>query len=50
MTEQKFKNVSIKLTEEEHRKLKVLAAEMGLTIKALLLMCVERLREEKDRG
>jgi len=30
------------------KKLKVLVAEMGLTIKALLLMCVERLREGKE--
>ncbi|WP_157493103.1 hypothetical protein [Desulfonatronovibrio magnus] len=49
MSEPKYKNVSIRLAEEEHRELKILAAELGLTIKALLLMCVEKLKEDKGK-
>lgn len=47
MTE-KYKTFSIRLSEDEHRELKILAAELGLSIKALLLLCVRRLREEKE--
>ena len=50
MSEQKFKSFTIRLTTEDHRKVKVMAAELGITIKDLLLMCVDRLREEHDKN
>ena len=48
MSEQK--TITVKLDPEDHRKVKVLAAEMGITIKDLLLRCVDRLREEHDKA
>jgi predicted HicB family RNase H-like nuclease len=44
------KTITVKLDPEDHRKVKVLAAEMGITIKDLLLRCVDRLREEHDKA
>lgn len=49
MEGQKFKSFTIRLTPDDHKKVKVLAAEMGLTIKDLLLQSVARLREEHDK-
>lgn len=49
MSESKFKYVTFRLTLDEHKKLKILAAELGITLKALLLRCVDRLREEQDQ-
>ncbi len=50
MTEPKYKTFSIRLTEGEHRELKILAAELGLSIKALLLLCIKKLKEEQRDG
>ncbi|MDZ7760842.1 MAG: hypothetical protein U5L00_11370 [Desulfovermiculus sp.] len=47
MSEQK--TITVKLDPGDHRKVKVLAAELGITIKDLLLRCVDRLKEEHDR-
>lgn len=44
------KTLTIKLDPEEHKKVKVLAAEMGITVKALLLRCVDRLKQEQDKA
>lgn len=44
------KTITIKLDPDDHRKVKILAAELGITIKELLLRCVDRLREESQKG
>lgn len=44
------KTLTIRLTPEDHKKVKVLAAELGITVKELLLRCVDKLREEHDKS
>ncbi len=40
------KNLTIQIKEEEHRKLKSLAAEKGLTIKDAILLSLDRMFPE----
>jgi predicted DNA binding CopG/RHH family protein len=46
-SEAKNKHLTLRLTESEHRKIKVFAAEEGITIKDLVLGCIDRLMEER---
>ena len=48
-SEGKFKKVTLRVTEAEHRKIKVFAAEEGVSIKDLVLGCVDRLIEERKQ-
>jgi len=40
--------ISIKLDKEEHRRLKILAAEKGLNFKEIFLYGAKKLAEEKE--
>lgn len=42
------KTLTIRLEDKDHKRVKVVAAEMGITIKELLLRCVERLKKEQQ--
>lgn len=47
--EGKFKKITLRVTEEEHRRIKVFAAERGQTIKDLFFHCFNRMIEESQK-
>ena len=44
------KTMILKVSEEEHRKIKMLAAETGRTIKDLMMECLQRLIKEYEEA
>lgn len=46
MTE--YKNIAIKVSPEEHRRIKRLSADTGKSIKDLVMECLERLIQEYE--
>jgi predicted HicB family RNase H-like nuclease len=48
--EGKIKHLTLRITEAEHRKIKIFAAEEGITVKELVLGCVDRLIDERKQA
>ena len=49
-SEGKTKHLTLRITEAEHRKIKVFAAEEGVTVKDLVLGCIDRLIKEREES
>lgn len=50
MSERSYKYLTLRLTPDQHRRIKILAAEQEVTVKDLILHCVQRIEQEQERG
>ena len=44
------KMITVRVTAEQHKKVKMLSAETGLSIKEIFWLGVERARDEKEKN
>ena len=49
-SEGKTKHLTLRLTEEQHRRIKVFAAEEGTTVKELVLRCIDQMIEGRRQA
>ena len=53
MTENELKTLTLRISPEEHKKIKLLSVETGKSIKDLMMECLQRLvreYEEQEKG
>ena len=49
-SEGKAKHLTLRLTEEQHRRIKEFAAEEGTTVKELVLRCIDQMIEGRRQA